>query len=156
MLVRSVRNEGPTIAAALEERAVPFRLIGAAAYFQRTEVRDLLAWLRLLADPADSGAVVRALSRPPIELRSVDIARLTQHARRRRLDMVAGMMAACDGPQLSPEGRDRVQAFLRLYRSASAAFEEMRPDMFVHRSWSASACAVSRCSRHRPTPSSGW
>ncbi|HEY2604066.1 MAG TPA: ATP-dependent DNA helicase [Thermoleophilaceae bacterium] len=133
VLVRSVRDEGQTIAAALEERAVPFRLTGAAAYFQRTEVRDVLAWLRLLADPADSGAVVRALSRPPIELRSVDIARLTQHARRRRLDMVAGVVAACDGPQLSPEGRDRAQAFLRLYRAASAAFAEMRPDMFVHR-----------------------
>ena len=77
--------------------------------------------------------MVRALTRPPIELRSVDIARLTQLARRRRLDMVAGMVAACDGPQLSPEGRDRVQAFLRLYRSASTAFDEMRPDVFVHR-----------------------
>jgi DNA helicase-2/ATP-dependent DNA helicase PcrA len=133
VLVRSVKNEGQVIGSALEERAVPFRLNGGAAYFQRTEVRDLLAWLRLLADPADSGAVVRALSRPPIELRSVDIARLTQLSRRRRLDMVAGMVAACDGPQLSPEGRDRVQAFLKLYRSASAAFSEMRPDAFVHR-----------------------
>jgi DNA helicase-2/ATP-dependent DNA helicase PcrA len=133
VLVHSVRDDGPTISAALEERAVPFRLTGAAAYFQRTEVRDLLAWLRLLADPADSGAVVRALSRPPIELRSVDIARLTQFARRRRLDMVAGVVAACDGPQLSPEGRDRALAFLRLYRAASNAFAEMRPDAFVHR-----------------------
>src|SRR6185312_5366990 len=71
VLVRSVRDEGQSIGAALEERAVPFRLTGGAAYFQRTEVRDVLAWLRLLADPGDSGAVVRALSRPPIELRSV-------------------------------------------------------------------------------------
>ncbi|HEX8854865.1 MAG TPA: ATP-dependent helicase, partial [Thermoleophilaceae bacterium] len=133
VLVRSVRSEGQVVGAALEERAVPFRLTGAAAYFQRTEVRDLLAWLRLLAAPGDSGAVVRALSRPPIELRSVDIARLTQFARRRKLDMVAGVRAALDTPTLSPEGRDRALAFLRLYRAASTAFEEMRPDAFVHR-----------------------
>ena len=87
VLVRSVRHEGATVGAALEERALPFRLSGSAAYFQRAEVRDVLAWLRLLADPTDSGAVVRALSRPPIELRSVDVARLTQLARRRKLDM---------------------------------------------------------------------
>src|SRR5215211_1312519 len=68
VLVRSVRNEGNVVGAALEERALPFRLTGSAAYFQRAEVRDVLAWLRLLADPTDSGAVVRALSRPPIEL----------------------------------------------------------------------------------------
>ncbi len=133
VLVRSVKNEGGLIASALEERALPFRTSGAAAYFQRAEVRDVLAWLRALADPTDSGAVVRALSRPPIELHSVDIARLTQLARRRKLDMPSAIYAALEGPQLSPEGRDRAQAFLRLYRSASSAFEDRRPDAFVLR-----------------------
>jgi DNA helicase-2/ATP-dependent DNA helicase PcrA len=133
VLVRSVKAEGGLVGSALEERAVPYRLAGAAAYFQRAEVRDALAWLRLLVDPGDSGAVVRVLSRPPIELRAVDIARLTQLARRRKLDMVAGVAAACEGPQLSPEGRERATAFLRLHRAAQRAFEEMRPDAFVHR-----------------------
>ena len=133
VLVRSVRHEGATVGAALEERGLPFRLSGSAAYFQRAEVRDVLAWLRVLADPGDSGAVVRALSRPPIELRSVDVARLTQLARRRKLDMPSAVAAGLEGPQLSPEGRERAQAFLRLYRSASGAFEDRRPDAFVMR-----------------------
>ena len=93
----------------------------------------MLAWLRALADPSDSGAVVRALGRPPIELRSVDVARLTQLARRRKLDMPRAVAAALEGPQLSEEGRDRARAFLRLYRSASSAFEDRRPDAFVMR-----------------------
>jgi DNA helicase-2/ATP-dependent DNA helicase PcrA len=133
VFVRSVRDDGTMLAAALEERGVPARLSGTSAYFQRLEVRDLLAWLRLLADPGDSGAVVRALSRPPIELRSVDIARLTQLTRRRKLDMISGVAAACEGPQLSQEGRDRALAFLRLHRRAARAFESMQPDAFVHR-----------------------
>src|SRR5688572_14223379 len=133
VFVRSVRDDGSMLAAALEERGVPARLSGTSAYFQRLEVRDLLAWLRLLADPGDSGAVVRALSRPPIELRSVDIARLTQLTRRRKLDMISGVAAACEGPQLSPEGRDHALAFLRLHRRAARAFESMQPDAFVHR-----------------------
>ena len=66
---------------------------GAAAFFQRAEVRDLLAWLRLLVDPGDAGAVVRALARPPVELRAIDLARVTQIARRRKLDMVAALSA---------------------------------------------------------------
>jgi DNA helicase-2/ATP-dependent DNA helicase PcrA len=133
VLVQSVKSEGAVIASALEERAVPARTCGAAAYFQRAEVRDVLAWLRALADPNDSGAVVRALSRPPVELRSVDVARLTQLARRRKLDMPSAVAAALEGPQLSEEGRDRARVFLRLYRSASNAFEDRRPDAFVLR-----------------------
>ncbi|CAN5575053.1 hypothetical protein BH20ACT19_BH20ACT19_12920 [soil metagenome] len=133
IVVGSVGDDGPIVAAALEERALPFRLEGAAALFAQPEVRDVLAWLRVLADPGDSGAAVRALSRPPVALHSVDIARLTQVARRRKLDMPAAVTAALDGPQLTPEGRDRARAFLRLYRAAGAAFEDRRPDRFVLR-----------------------
>ncbi|MGI8750040.1 MAG: ATP-dependent helicase [Thermoleophilaceae bacterium] len=133
VLLDSAAREGAVVCSALEERALPFRLHGSAAYFQRAEVRDVLAWLRLLADPADSGAAVRALARPPVGLHSVDIARLTQLARRRKLDMPAAVGAALEGPQLTPEGRDRAQTFLRLYRPAAAAFEDRRPDAFVLR-----------------------
>ena len=58
---------------------------------ERPEVRDVLAWLRLLVDPHDAAAVVRALGRPPIELRQVHLARVIQLARRRRLDLVSGL-----------------------------------------------------------------
>ena len=133
VLVHSLTEEGTVVGSALEERAIPFRLSGSAAYFQRAEVRDVLAWMRLLADPADSGAAVRALSRPPVGLHSVDIARLTQLARRRKLDMPSAVAHALEGPQLTPEGRDRAQAFLRLYRAACNAFEDRRPDAFVMR-----------------------
>src|SRR4051794_12333295 len=114
VLVRSVESEGQAVAAALEERAVPHRVVGAAAFFQRAEVRDVLAWLRLLADPADAGAVVRALSRPPVDLRSVDLARCVQIARRRKLDMVSGLVAATESPQVTPEARERILQFLKL------------------------------------------
>jgi DNA helicase II / ATP-dependent DNA helicase PcrA len=133
VLVRSVKTEGQAVAAALEERAVPYRLTGAAAFFQRAEVRDLLAWLRLLVDPGDAGAVVRALARPPIELRAIDLARCTQIARRRKLDMVAALGAAMESPQIPPEARDRILAFLKLYRSAAGALDSTRPDLYVHR-----------------------
>ena len=118
---------------ALEERAIPHRLVGEAAFFQRAEIRDVLAWLRLLADPTDAGAVVRALARPPIELRSVDIARCTQIARRRKLDMVSALAAAIEAPQVPPEARERIRVFLKLYKAGTAAIDTSRPDLYVHR-----------------------
>jgi DNA helicase-2/ATP-dependent DNA helicase PcrA len=133
VLVRSVRSEGQAVAVALEERAVPYKLSGAAAFFQRAEVRDLLAWLRLLVDPGDAGAVVRALARPPVELRAIDLARVTQIARRRKLDMVAALGAALESPQIPPEARERISHFLKLHRAAASAIDSTRPDLYVHR-----------------------
>jgi DNA helicase-2/ATP-dependent DNA helicase PcrA len=133
VLVRSARNEGQVVTVALEERAIPHRLVGDSAFFQRAEVRDVLAWLRLLVDPADAGAVVRALARPPVELRAVDLARCIQIARRRKLDMASALVAATESPQLPPEARERILAFLKLHRSAAGALDSTRPDLFVHR-----------------------
>jgi DNA helicase-2/ATP-dependent DNA helicase PcrA len=126
-------REGRLVAAALEERSVPFRYAGDAAFFGRPEVRDVLAWLRMLADPNDAAAVVRTLTRPPAGLRSVDLAKVTTIARRRKLDMVSALEAALESPQLPPEARDRIQTFLRLHRAAANALERMRADVFVRR-----------------------
>src|SRR6478672_11426890 len=96
-------------------------------------VRDAIAWLRVLADPGDSAAAARALTRPPVELRSADLARLTTIARRRKLDMVSACEAALESPQITPEARERIQSFLKLYGAASTAMEERRADVFVRR-----------------------
>ncbi len=133
VLVRSLRDEGRRVAVAFEERAIAYRTVGEADMFSQAEVRDVLAWLRLLADPADAGAVVRALARPPVSLRSVDLARCVQIARRRKLDMVSGLVAATESPQLPPEAREHIHAFLRLYRASAETLDSARPDLFVHR-----------------------
>jgi DNA helicase-2/ATP-dependent DNA helicase PcrA len=133
VLVEDPAKQGGAVAAAMEERGIPFHLSGPAALFQRPEVRDAIAWLRVLAAPDDSAAAARALTRPPVELRSGDLARLTTIARRRKQDMVAACEAALDSPQFQPEARERIQAFLKLYNGAAAVMEERRADVFVRR-----------------------
>jgi DNA helicase II / ATP-dependent DNA helicase PcrA len=133
VLVADPAKQGGAIAAAMEERGIPFHLSGPTALFQRPEVRDAIAWLRVLADPGDSAAAARALTRPPVELRSGDLARLTTIARRRKQDMVAACEAALDSPQFQPEARERIGTFLRLYGAAAAVMEERRADVFVRR-----------------------
>ena len=97
----------------------------------RAEVRDVLAWMRLLIDPHDASAVVRALARPPIDLRQVHLALVIQLARRRKLDLVAGVAAANDSPQVPPEARERIQRFIELHARAAEALATLGPDTFV-------------------------
>jgi DNA helicase II / ATP-dependent DNA helicase PcrA len=133
ILVADPGKGGGSVAAAMEERGIPFHLFGPTALFQRPEVRDAIAWLRVLAAPDDSAAAARALTRPPVELRSGDLARLTTIARRRKQDMVAACEAALDSPQFQPEARERIQTFLKLYAGGAATMEERRADVFVRR-----------------------
>jgi len=102
-------------------------------FLERAEVRDVLAWLRLLVDPQDAAAVVRALGRPPIELRQVDLARAIQIARRSsRQDMVAAVAAASESPNIPPEARERIQRFVELHHSMAAELDDpTRPGLFL-------------------------
>jgi RecB family exonuclease len=104
-----------------------------AGFLERADVRDVLAWMRLLVDPTDASAVVRALARPPIELRQTDLARVIQLARRRKLDLVLGLAAATESPQVAPEARERIQRFLALHAGASAELDALEPDVFIMR-----------------------
>lgn len=102
-------------------------------FLQRAEVRDVLAWMRLLVDPHDASAVVRALARPPIELRQVDLARVIQVARRRKLDLVVGLAAATESPTVPPEARERIARFVEIHREAAADLTALAPDVFLAR-----------------------
>jgi DNA helicase II / ATP-dependent DNA helicase PcrA len=104
---------------------------GQPAFLERAEVRDVLAWMRLLVDPHDAAAVVRALGRPPIELRQVHLALVIQLARRRKMDLVQGLSAARDSPQVPPEARERIERFVELHGRACAELEGAEPEAFL-------------------------
>jgi RecB family exonuclease len=98
---------------------------------RRAEVRDVLAWVRLLVDPQDAAAVVRALARAPIELRQAHLARVIALARRRKLDLVAGCAAAIESPQIPPEARERIERFVALHARAQAALRSGGAEAFI-------------------------
>lgn len=98
---------------------------------ERAVARDVLAWVRLLCDPGDAAAVVRALGRPPIELRQVDIARVVRIARKGKMDVVAALERAIESSQIPPESRERIKRFMRLREDAARALRELAPRLGV-------------------------
>lgn len=131
ILLSRERGEARELLGALQERAIPHRPHGAGAMLARAEIRDALAWMRLLIDPGDAGAAVRALIRPPIDMRHVDLAQVVQIARRRRLDVVAALPAAVESPQVPPQARERIHRFMQLHSEAAIALAEMPPQRFL-------------------------
>lgn len=126
-----LRDQGKAIEAALQERAIPYRALGSAALLGRPEVRDVLAWVTLLLDEDDAGAVARALLSPPILMRHVDLAQVVQIARRRRLDIVSALPPSIESPQVPPEARERLQRFLSIHHELHGALGELSPERFV-------------------------
>jgi ATP-dependent DNA helicase UvrD/PcrA len=61
-------------------RGIPYRLIGAVSFYERREVKDLLAYLRLIANPADDEAFLRVVNVPRRGIGDASLAQLVQAA----------------------------------------------------------------------------
>ncbi len=73
---------------ALRERGAPYRVSGGTSFFDRTEVRDVLAYLRLIANGDDDLAFLRAISRPRRGLGDQALGTLGQFAQDRALSLL--------------------------------------------------------------------
>ena len=64
----------------LQLRRVPYHLSGGTAFLDRQEVKDALAWLRLIANPDDDSAFLRAVTSPKRDVGSTTLAKLGEFA----------------------------------------------------------------------------
>jgi len=94
---------------------VPFQVVNGHAFYERKEVKDLLAYLRLVNNPQDTAALLRVINTPVRGIGKKTIERLTEHARRHRISVLD---TAAD-PQLAAivgkRGASKVRQFLEIY-----------------------------------------
>ncbi len=111
----------------LRRANVPVRLVGAVGFFERREVKDLLAYGRVAVNPADSINLRRIVNTPPRGIGATTVAKLVEHAQKTGTTVFEAFRAAeevISRPQ-------QVQAFVRLLDELmEAAFESGPTDFF--------------------------
>ncbi len=66
---------------ALRRSAIPYRIYGGMSFYQRKEVKDLIAYLRILVNPKDDESFKRIINYPSRGIGNVSLQKLTQAAR---------------------------------------------------------------------------
>lgn len=128
---------------ALREQGVPYHLSGGMSFFDRGEVRDALAYLRLLVNPDDDSAFLRIVNVPRREIGTVTLEKLSEYAGRRDTSLVSACFEMGLGEVLPERTLAKVREFGRwisywseqLEETASVAkIEEMLSDI-GYREW---------------------
>ncbi len=92
--------------------ALPYRVIGGPRFYERQEIRDALAYLRLVNQPADDLAFERILNTPRRGIGTATLQQLHALARSERLPLVDTARQLIAGPQLRPAARNALAAFV--------------------------------------------
>jgi DNA helicase-2/ATP-dependent DNA helicase PcrA len=95
-------------------RGIPYRLVGAVSFYERREVKDLLAYLRLIANPADDEAFARVVNVPRRGLGDASLAVLGRTAATWRKPLLEVAAVAERVAELRPNIRDGFRRFADL------------------------------------------
>ncbi|GEM84176.1 MAG: DNA helicase [Meiothermus sp.] len=113
----------------LRRANVPVRLVGAVGFYERREIKDLLAYGRVAINPADSINLRRIVNTPPRGIGATTVARLVEHAQKTGTPVIEAFRAAeqvISRPQ-------QVRAFVQLLDELMEAAFETGPTAFFER-----------------------
>ncbi|MFC2353449.1 UvrD-helicase domain-containing protein [Eikenella halliae] len=102
---------------ALRSAHIPYRVSGGQSFFDKAEIKDILAYLRLLANPDDDPAFLRAATTPKRGIGDATLSSLNRYATAASCSLYAAATTAEALAQLPAAGREALRQFTALMQS---------------------------------------
>ena len=112
---------------------IPYHLSGGTAFLDRGEVKDALAWLRLLANPDDDAAFLRAVVSPNRGVGATTLARLGELAAHAHMPLARAADSITLSRQLPARAASALQGFFEVLRGLRADARTLAPAELVRK-----------------------
>lgn len=116
---------------AMQLLRIPYHLSGGTAFLDRGEVKDALAWLRLIANPEDDAAFLRAVQAPKREVGATTLANLAELAQKAGLPMSRAAESIGLLKQLQPRAANALSGFADIVRGLRSDARTLTPSELV-------------------------
>jgi DNA helicase-2/ATP-dependent DNA helicase PcrA len=106
----------------LVKNKIPYTVVGGMKFYERKEIKDVLAYLKLLDNPLDGLSLRRIINVPPRGIGEKTIQKIEAFAREKGVSLYEGLKQALGEDGLTPGARSKMKEFIALV-------EEFRKDM---------------------------
>jgi DNA helicase II / ATP-dependent DNA helicase PcrA len=96
---------------AMVAAGIPYHMVGGLRFYARLEVKDILAYLKVLDNPSDDVALKRIINTPPRGIGHATVQRISEFAAEKGIPFHDAMLEAVDGTLLTGAARTKVVAF---------------------------------------------
>ena len=100
---------------ALEEKLmmknIPYKIIGGQNFYQRREIKDILAYLRIIANPTDDLSVERVINVPKRGIGQTTVDKVKAYAREHDINLYEAFLKAGDVPGISAGTASKIKGF---------------------------------------------
>ncbi|HEY6009363.1 MAG TPA: UvrD-helicase domain-containing protein [Geobacteraceae bacterium] len=120
-----VNAQSRVIEDALVAEGIPYHIVGGMRFFERLEIKDVLAYLKVINNPADEVALRRIINTPPRGIGVTTLDRIGVVAAERGVSFAAALREAATGQQFPPGMRTKLAGFTTLLDEFSAKAETL-------------------------------
>ncbi len=119
------KHQARPLEKALQLARIPYHLTGALGFLDRAEVKDVLAYLRLLANPEDDAAFLRIVNVPRREIGATTLEKLGTLAQSRHLSLLRAARSAAVLQQLAARSAAALRGFVQLVDELAGCARKM-------------------------------
>ncbi len=109
-----INAQSRAIEEALVKQKIPYTIVGGMKFYERKEIKDILAYLKLIANPSDGISLKRIVNQPPRGIGEKTVERIAAFAKEKGLPLYAGMKEALKENWLPSGARERISGFVHL------------------------------------------
>ncbi|WP_419880266.1 ATP-dependent helicase [Parapontixanthobacter aurantiacus] len=109
------------------QTGIAYRIIGGFRFYERAEIRDALAYLRVIAQPADDLAFERIYNQPKRGLGAKTLEAMRRHARRAQMPLAAASLDLANTDELPKRAENTLVALLRDFAKWREEAENVSP-----------------------------
>jgi DNA helicase-2/ATP-dependent DNA helicase PcrA len=116
---------------ALRREAIPYRLVGSVRFYDRREIRDLMAYLKLIANPSDAEAFHRAITVPKRGIGDTTVDALAARAREMGVPLFEAASREDMQASLRPAARKALADFVRIISTLRERAKDTSVDVLI-------------------------
>jgi DNA helicase-2/ATP-dependent DNA helicase PcrA len=104
---------------------IPYKVIGSRKFYERKEIKDMVAYLRVLANPHDNLSLQRIINVPNRKIGPRTLGELQQWAGEQNISLYSAIQRIDEHPTLGKAAKTAIAGFSKLLADLSGAFEEL-------------------------------
>jgi DNA helicase-2/ATP-dependent DNA helicase PcrA len=98
----------------LIKHQIPYTIVGGLKFYERKEIKDILAYLKLISNPSDGVSLKRIIHTPPRGIGEKTIEKIELFAREKGFPLYEGMKQSLKEPWLPPMAKEKIGEFVDL------------------------------------------
>ena len=122
-----INSQSRALEEALRREKIPYKIVGGVEFYRRKEIKDILAYLRILANQEDEESLLRIMNFPQRGIGNTSISKMTEFARKLEISLFTTMSRVFEVIAV----KERIQKNVKQFKQLLDKYVELKDDLSI-------------------------